>query len=137
MKVAVWDTYVQLPAGDVLHFDIIVPDFVQDFGTIRRFGQEYLSGLKLDGLQIEANACQLCHIDTPDEQMLESIEHKGYYILEMETIPADLPDNPSRRMMILHLRAHFPKYRFADFRSFDEQTIRNMINTTEDAVQPL
>lgn len=135
MKVAVWDTYVQLPAGDVLHFDIIVPDQVRDFETIQSYGMEYLSGLETAGLKIEATACQFCHIETPDEQMLQSIESRGYFILEMETIPAELPGHPNRRMMILHLRAHFPKYRFADFRSFDDQTIRNMINSTDDAIQ--
>lgn len=131
MKVAVWDTYVKNQNGDVLHFDIIVPEAVKDTNDIFRFGKEYLHGIgEPDGL-LTTSECQFCHIETPTAEMLGDIRNKGYYILEMETIPAALPATPSRRDLILHIRAQFPQYRFTNFRNTSEEALCNIISTRQ------
>ncbi len=127
MKVAVWDTYVKSHTGDVLHFDIIVPEAVKDTSEIFRFGKEYLQTIGEKDGQLTTSECQFCHIEEPDAAVLADIRQKGYYILEMEGIPAALPATPTRRDMILHLRAHYPEYRFKNFRNVSEEEVRSLL----------
>ncbi len=127
MKVAVWDTYVKSRTGDVLHFDIIAPDTVKDTSEIFRFGKEYLLSVGEKDGQLTTTECQFCHIEEPTAEMLADIRQKGYYILEMESIPAAMPVTPTRRDMILHLRAHHPEYRFKNFRGMPEDEVRSLL----------
>jgi hypothetical protein len=126
MKVAVWDTYVKIKNECTLHFDIIVPKTVTSPSIIFGYGKEYLSSIDKEG-KIQSLNCQLCHIEKPSMDISKSIEKKGYFILEMETIPNQLPINPSRRDKILHLRAHVDKLRFADFRNRSDEDINQLI----------
>jgi hypothetical protein len=127
MEVAVWDTYVENKEGYYLHFDIIVPVGMKDPLVIYEYGKQYLESIHEDATEINAEACQLCHIEEPTEETISSIERQGYYILRMEDIPPALPENPGRREMILHLRAHFPSYRFANFKGLSEEEVRNIL----------
>lgn len=43
MKVAVWDTYVKKEDGNIMHFDILVPDNLTNEQTIFNFGKDYLN----------------------------------------------------------------------------------------------
>lgn len=128
MKVAVWDTYVKSNKGDVLHFDIIAPEEIKDPSTIYTFGREYLESINESSGQINTSECQFCHIEEPTEEMLASIEQSGYFILEMEKIPALLPPNPNRRDMIMHLKAHFPEQRFKSFAGKTEEEVRSILS---------
>lgn len=130
MKVAVWDTYVKSRDGSVLHFDIIVPETVQDTGVIYDFGRQYLADAGEPASELSMEQCRFCHIEEPTDEMMHAIETKGYYILEMEPIPAQLPDNPSRRDMILYLRAHRAECRFANFSLLGEGEIHKLILET-------
>ena len=123
MKVAVWDTYVPSKNGDVLHFDIIVP-IDTDQAQVCRFGKTYLNSIQQTDAELNATECQMCHIEQPSDTMLLAIAQHGYYILELGQIPAHLPDNPARTDLILHLRAHYPAYRFADF---SQKTIEDIL----------
>ncbi|HAI19502.1 MAG TPA: DUF2024 domain-containing protein, partial [Xanthomarina gelatinilytica] len=42
MKVSVWDTYVQREDGEIMHFDILVPNLVTNEETIFNYGRTYL-----------------------------------------------------------------------------------------------
>lgn len=127
MKVAVWDSYVKKNDGSVCHFDIIVPEEIKDTDTILRYGEDYLKKTDINDGQLSTDECQFCHFEEPDSDMLESIMQSGYYILEMEDIPAILPDEATRRDMILHLRAHRLEYRFFNFRGMITDDIRLII----------
>ncbi len=127
MKVAVWDSYVKKHDGSVSHFDIIVPEEIKDSDTIIQYGKTYLKSIGIHDSRLTTDECQFCHIEEPDNNMLESIRDEGYYILEMEDIPATLPNEKTRRDMILHLRAHHPEYRFFDFRSMTTDEIHLVI----------
>ncbi|MBL7828854.1 MAG: DUF2024 family protein [Saprospiraceae bacterium] len=128
-EVAVWDTYVKKKDGSVLHFDIIVPVDQQDTAKICHFGKEYLMSKNEPEGIIEAEACQFCHIESPGEDILSDIERQGFNILEMEDIPAELPEQPSRRDLILHLRAHYPEFRFADFKGKSMEEVQALFDS--------
>ena len=115
MEVAIWDTYVTKKDGNVLHFDIIVPENIKDKAVVYQFGKAYLASQNEGDSLLDTDECQFCHIEEPTAEMIQSIETKGYFILEMEEIPVVLPQTPTRRQLILHLRAFHKAYRFASF----------------------
>jgi len=84
MKVAVWDTYVKRKDGNIMHFDILVPDNITNEQTIFNFGKDYLKTKTFQTIQLSANECRMCHIEQATEEMVSSIENKGYFIIEME-----------------------------------------------------
>ena len=127
MQVAVWDTYVKKRDGSVLHFDIIVPSAEKDPARIFQFGKIYLASKNEPDGRLETEECQFCHIEEPSQEVLEAIGEQGFYILEMEDIPAHLPAQPSRRDMVLHLRAHYPEHRFADFRGQTLEAVSTLL----------
>ncbi|MBX2928838.1 MAG: DUF2024 family protein [Saprospiraceae bacterium] len=127
MSVAVWDTYVKKRDGSVMHFDILVPSSLKDTRTIYQYGEEYLAGKNEAGGRLDIEECRFCHVEEAGADIKATIEAKGYFILEMEDIPAALPSNPTRRDMVLHLRAHYAQYRFADLRGKSETELKAMI----------
>lgn len=128
MKVAIWDTYITVPCGNVIHIDIIVPDEIKDQAVIFSYGKKYLNSISETG-NVDADHCQYCHIETPTEQMLNDIDEHGFSILRMEDIPKILPRDPNRRAMILHLRGHYKKYRFSDFKGIPDNEIDQIIQS--------
>lgn len=126
-KVAVWDTYVKRASGAVRHFDIIVPDGQHNASLVHEYGRDYLVKIGEVDATLSTAECRFCHIEKPTDEMLLSIAEKGYYILEMEEIPETLPSSPSRRNMILHLRAHYSKWRFADFSGKSEDDVKQLL----------
>jgi Domain of unknown function (DUF2024) len=127
MRVAVWDTYVQKKDGNTMHFDIIVPDTIKGAEIIYHYGKAYLESKNESDSNLDTDECQFCHIEEPSPDMIEHINKQGFYILEMEEIPAHLPANPSRREMILYLRAFHKQYRFADFKGKTLEDVQNLI----------
>lgn len=84
MKVAVWDTYVNREDGNIMHFDILVPDNITNEQTIFNFGKNYLKTKSFKTGKLTSNECRLCHIEQATEEIVSSIENKGYFIIEME-----------------------------------------------------
>ncbi|MBK8506098.1 MAG: DUF2024 family protein [Saprospiraceae bacterium] len=84
MKIAVWDTYVRKPNGPVMHFDILVPEHIQDKDKIYNFGKLYLSGKGLIDYSLTAHECQFCHIESASAEIQKHIGENGFYIIEME-----------------------------------------------------
>ena len=83
MKVAVWDTYVKREDGNIMHFDILVPDNITNEQTIFNYGKDYLNTKTFKTIQFTANECHLCHIEQATEEIVLAIEKKGYCIIEM------------------------------------------------------
>ncbi len=127
MKVSVWDTYVKKEDGSVMHFDILVPEEMTDENKIFEYGTAHVESRNIKNTVVDAEECQKCHIEVASEHVVESISDKGYYIIEMDDIPAELPENPSRSQMILFLRANFPQYRFAEFKGLGDEEIKQLI----------
>ncbi len=86
MKVAVFDTYVQKSNGYTAHFDIIVPIDKYSHEEILDFGRAYLESIDEKGSRLRSEECRFCHIETPSQEITDSIQARGYYILEMEDI---------------------------------------------------
>ena len=131
MKVAVWDTYITKKNGNAMHFDIIVPDTVKDAATIYQYGNRYLMSKNEADAPLDSQECQLCHLESPTVEMLDAIQKQGYFILEMDEIPATLPQSPQRRDLILYLRAFHKDHRFADFKGKTLDDILTILNLSE------
>ncbi len=124
--VAVWDTYVPLPSGEVLHFDIVVPQTMSNESFVYDCGMRFLSQLGY-AAQLTSSLCQFCHVEQAPEEWIKEIRSNGYVIVPLETIPATLPTHPSRREMILFLRGHVQSLRFADFRHVSDDQLREWV----------
>jgi len=127
MKAAVWDTYVKKQDGNVIHFDVVVPDYITDSSVVYKYACEYLISGNLSEVELNTKNCQFCHIESITDTIKNDIESKGFHIIEMEEIPSQLPHNPTRREMILFLRAHFDEYRYEDFRDKTDIQIAQII----------
>ncbi len=84
MQVAVWDTYVTRKDGTIMHFDIIAPDDVNDENIIHTFGKDYLLSKNQQDQALTSKECSFCHIEKASDEMVLSIQKKGYYIIEMQ-----------------------------------------------------
>ena len=84
MKVSVWDTYVKREDGKLMHFDILVPDALNDEKVIFNYGIIYLKSKPFNTEALTSNECKFCHIEQAPEDILEDINNQGYYIIEME-----------------------------------------------------
>jgi len=84
MKVSVWDTYVKRHDGITMHFDILVDSKLTDETTIFDFGRSYLKSKPFNSEELTAKECKFCHIEEASELIVNEIETKGYYIIEME-----------------------------------------------------
>lgn len=127
IKVRVWDTYVQKRDGNVLHFDIVVPENLSYEMFVFDCGKEYLKSLGELDSKLDADECQFCHIEAPSKEVTDSIQLKGYSIIELEDIPKKLPIEPSRRDMILYLKGYYKQYRFKDFKGISKEEVESII----------
>ncbi|WOD44661.1 DUF2024 family protein [Hwangdonia lutea] len=84
MKVSVWDTYVKREDGKIMHFDILVPNSLQDEQTILNYGASYLKSKAFKTESISSNICNFCHIEQATDAVMNDIQNKGFSIIEME-----------------------------------------------------
>jgi hypothetical protein len=84
MKVSVWDTYVQREDGKVMHFDILVPTTIVEAAKVFAYGKEYLKEKPFKSGSLSAKECQFCHMEQATQEIEESINQKGFYIIEMQ-----------------------------------------------------
>lgn len=84
MEVAIWDTYVVRKNGLTMHFDIVVPAAIKNKEVIYTFGKEYLQSKSEEGQPLSSRECRFCHIEQASAEMIERIQQKGYYIIEMQ-----------------------------------------------------
>ncbi len=84
MRVAVWDTYVRRKDGPVMHFDILVPSDLKNEKEIFAFGKEYLKTKPFTTGNLSAQECRFCHMESAPNAVVDEINQKGYYIIEME-----------------------------------------------------
>ncbi len=130
-EVAVWDTFVYKADGSVMHFDILVPTHVNDKQKIFRYGKDYVKSKGETSAAIDTSHCQFCHVESPGAEVEHAISKQGHYILEMEDIPRELPMDPTRRDMVLYLKAHFEKYRFANFSGVGSEELRHLLQVEQ------
>lgn len=84
MKVSVWDTYVKRNDGKLMHFDILVPNNLNDEQTILNYGTTYLKSKTFKTENISLKICTFCHIEQATNAIINDIKNKGFSIIEME-----------------------------------------------------
>ena len=84
MKVSVWDTYVQRKDGNLMHFDIVVPERVTEPQQVYGYGKSYLKDKPVLTDTLSAAECRFCHIEKAPEHIEAQINQQGYHIIEME-----------------------------------------------------
>lgn len=136
INVAIWDTYLQKTNGNVMHFDIVVPENIKSLNAILEFGNRYLKSIQQTGI-LTTKECSFCHVESPTPEMLESISRQGYHIIEMSEIPHSLPALPTRKDLIMHLRGHYSAYRFADFQDKTMEDLLAIIQIAEKSYTPI
>src|SRR5690606_30827444 len=99
---------------------------LNDPAAVYRYGEEYLASLGMKGRELTTEQCRFCHVEDPGEDVIRTVRSQGYYILRMDDIPAQLPEDPQRRGLVLHLRAHHPAFRFADLRGLGAGDLREI-----------
>lgn len=83
MKVTVWDTYVTKENGTVMNFDIMVPESQKNETIIYSYGREYLQSKLITSRELTSKECSFCHVEQATQEMMRSINEKGYHILEI------------------------------------------------------
>ena len=84
MKISVYDTYVQRSDGQRMHFDILVPEGIDDHAVVLQYGQRYLRAKGIDPNTLRAEKCNYCHMESATPAVEEEIAARGFAILEME-----------------------------------------------------
>lgn len=84
MKVSVWDTYIKREDGKLMHFDILVPNKLNDEQIILNFGTTYLESKTFKTERISSKICKFCHIEQATDVIINDIKNKGFSIIEME-----------------------------------------------------
>lgn len=83
MKIAVFDTYVQRPDGQVMHFDILVPSETKSHAQVLGFGRTYLAAKGLPAETLQAEECRYCHMESASEAVEQAVRQDGFAIIEL------------------------------------------------------
>ena len=83
MKIAVYDTYVTQKDGQIMHFDVMVPEETPP-KSVLEFANTYLGSVGQTGQKCGLNKCKFCHVENARAEIEQSIRKSGYYIVEME-----------------------------------------------------
>ena len=86
MRADVFDSYATGQAGNILHFDVLVPSGTSP-ETALAAGRAYLESLgeKADGL--EQSRCTFCHVETVPQEVETIIRAEGHFILPLDGCP--------------------------------------------------
>jgi hypothetical protein len=84
MEISVWDTYVKREDGKLMHFDILVPSTINNEVIVFDFGNQYLQEKPFLTKELSTKECKYCHIEIASKEVKNSINNKGYYIIEMQ-----------------------------------------------------
>jgi len=82
MNVHIYDTHIRTTSGLYLHFDVLVND--QNKDKVKEYAQAYLTKQGILVNQLTLNACEFCHSEMGNPEVVASIERKGHYILQLE-----------------------------------------------------
>lgn len=82
MRVDVFDTYVVRKNGQLMNFDILVPEGAKP-DHVYRYGRAYLELKGEENQPLTATECRLCHVEQAPEAVADEIQKTGYYIMEL------------------------------------------------------
>lgn len=67
-----------------MHFDILVPDSVDDSEKVFEYGRAYLKRKSIVSGDLSSEACKFCHLEEASEAVVEEIKKRGFYIVELK-----------------------------------------------------
>ncbi len=81
MKIHVYDTHVHTAAGDYVHFDVLVND--EHVSQVKRYAENYLASLGIQGKNIEQSRCNFCHSEIANPEVQKNIAAQGHSIIRL------------------------------------------------------
>jgi len=82
MRVDVFDTDVVRKNGQLMNFDILVPEGSKP-EHVYRYGQVYLESKDEGNQPLTATECRLCHVEQAPDHVATQILQQGYHIIEL------------------------------------------------------
>jgi len=87
MKIDVYDTYATTINGDIIHFDVLLPNSDTNEEEAVNHAKTFIKqvGESIDTITLDR--CNFCHTETANVTVKQKIEKEGYFILQMEGCP--------------------------------------------------
>jgi len=85
VEIHVYDTYARKKNGEVIHFDVFLPE--RDNDKAFECAKEYLEQIGEDSNSFDQKNCRFCHSQEASEEVAEEINNNGHYIYKMEGCP--------------------------------------------------
>ena len=81
MKIHIYDTHVQISAGQYLHFDVLVND--ENISQVKQYAEAYLESLGISVENIEQSRCNFCHSEIANPEVQKNISSHGHSIIKL------------------------------------------------------
>lgn len=89
MKLDVFDTYVTQSNGDLMHFDVLLPQGSSK-EQAEKYALDWLQSIQIKTDSINLDKCRFCHSETATPEFEQSVATHGYAILQMEGCPSPI-----------------------------------------------
>ena len=86
MKIDVYDTYAVSHAGQMLHFDVLLPHDAGKEAALR-YARAFLESIGEAPDALRSERCNFCHSEPAHPIVEAAIVQTGHYILQMEGCP--------------------------------------------------
>ncbi len=81
----VFDTYVKSPSGELMHFDVILPE--QDQRRAIKAAGKWLDSVGEPEAQVNQENCFFCHSTTANPETIDEVKQRGFAIFKLEGCP--------------------------------------------------
>ncbi len=82
MKIDVYDTYATYNNGEVLHFDVLLPQG-STAHQAEIYAQQWLQTLNKEGHQAQISSSRFCHSEPASPEVHSSVATNGFAILQL------------------------------------------------------
>ncbi|PJB71360.1 MAG: DUF2024 domain-containing protein [Alphaproteobacteria bacterium CG_4_9_14_3_um_filter_47_13] len=86
MKIDVYDTYATSKNGNIMHFDVFIPNG-ENGDKAFQYAKIWLSDIGQNADDLDQARCRFCHSEMANPEIEREIKAQGYYILQMEGCP--------------------------------------------------
>lgn len=85
MRVAVYDTYARSGDGNILHFDVLVPEHT-DTMRAYEYAKRYAESID-PTCELKQARCNFCHVEQASDSVVHEITTAGHSIIPLEGCP--------------------------------------------------
>lgn len=86
MTIDVFDTYVTLGDGKIMHFDVLTPKGCSRENAVK-YAKTWLGEIQVDVDKLELKQCSYCHSEVANAELKQYLQTQPYAILKMEGCP--------------------------------------------------